>query len=78
MAWSDILIALTLLFSGVAYGGCILWIIFSAVVPEKRIERVKGIKRFYEINAPIIPFPGNSLTDSLVENDHKENEGTQH
>ena len=76
MSWSDILIALTLIFSGAAYGGCILWIIFSAVVPEKRIERVKGIKRFYAIN--ILPFPDSDLPDSMVENDHKENEGTQH
>lgn len=75
---SDILIALAFIVFTAAYGGCILWIIFSAVVPEKRIERVKGINRFYETDVMIIPFSNNGLMDSLVENDHKENEGTQH
>ena len=78
MSWSDILIALTLIVSGAAYGYCILLIIFSAVVPEKRIERVKGINRFYETAVMITPFPDNGLMDSLVENDHKEHEGTQY
>lgn len=30
----------------------------------------------YAIN--VLPFPDNDLPDSLVKNDHKENEGTQH
>ena len=79
---SDILIALAFVVCVAAsVVGCAMWSVHTLSARadrtvQDRIKRVKGIKRFYAIN--ILPFPDSDLPDSMVENDHKENEGTQH